>query len=69
MLGIKLVDRVPNSEIRGQTKVVDIGNPIMELKWSWAGHLRGRGDARWNKAVTERRPRTGKRRVGRPSMR
>ena len=41
----------------------------MEYKCSWAGHLARRGDGRWSKAVTEWRPRTGKRSVGRPMAR
>ena len=69
MLGIKLVDRVPNPEIRRRLKVVHIGNRIMELKWSWAGHLVRRGDGRWSKALTEWRPSTGKRSVGQPVAR
>ena len=69
MLGIKLINRVPNVEIRRRTKVFDIGNRVMELKWNWAGHLARRGDGRWSKAVTEWRPSNGKRSVGRPAAR
>ena len=49
--------------------MVDTGNRIMELKWSWTKHLARRGDGKWNKAVTEWRSRTGKRSVGRPVAR
>ena len=66
MLGMKLVNRVPNSETRRRTKVVDIDNWIKEPKWTWVGHLARRGDGRWSKALTEWRSRTGKRSVGRP---
>lgn len=34
ILGIKLIDRVLNVQIRSQTKVRDVGNRIMKLKWS-----------------------------------
>ena len=68
ILGIKLVERVSNSEIRRQTKV-DIGNRIMELKWSWVRQLARRGDGRWSKALTDWHPRAGKQSVGRPVAR
>lgn len=65
MLGIRLQDRVLNTEIRKQTKVQDIEKRVMGLKWSWAGHLDRRGDGKWSKAITEWRPRLGRRSVGR----
>lgn len=69
MLGIRVIDRVPNDEIRRRNKVFDIGKRIAELKWSWAGHLGRRSDDRCSKAVTEWRPRTGRRSVARPAAR
>lgn len=69
MLGISLVDRVPNVEIRQRTKVEDVGKRITKLKWNWAGHLARREDDRWTKAVSEWWPREGRRSVGRPSAR
>lgn len=42
MLGISVVDRVPNVEIRRKTKDDDVGNCITSLRWRWAGHLTGR---------------------------
>ena len=41
----------------------------MDFKWSWAGHLSRHGDDRASKVVTEWRPRTEKRSVGRPVAR
>lgn len=69
MLGISLVDRVPNVEIRRKTRVDDVGSRITRLKWRWAGHLVRRDDGRWTGAVTEWWPRTGKRGIGRPPAR
>ncbi|CAH2237937.1 jg4631 [Pararge aegeria aegeria] len=37
------------------------------LKWQWVGHIARRTDGRWGPKVLEWRPRTGKRKVGRPS--
>ncbi|XP_026316027.1 uncharacterized protein LOC113227349 [Hyposmocoma kahamanoa] len=34
MLGIKLIDRVTNDQIRSRTKVKDVGNRITKLNWS-----------------------------------
>ena len=39
MLGIKLIDKVPNLEIRQRTKINDILEEITKLKWKWAGHV------------------------------
>ena len=39
MLGIKLIDKVPNLEIREKTKVKDVLVEITKLKWKWAGHV------------------------------
>ncbi|KAG7307782.1 hypothetical protein JYU34_006375 [Plutella xylostella] len=69
MLGISLVDRIPNVEIRRRTKVEDVGRRITKLKWRWAGHLARREDGRWTKAVSEWWPREGRRPVGRPPTR
>ncbi|CAG9093806.1 unnamed protein product [Plutella xylostella] len=52
MLGISLVDRVSNVEIRRKTRVDDVGSRITRLKWRWAGHLVRRDDGRWTGAVT-----------------
>ena len=39
MLGIKQIDRIPNSTIRDKTKVDDILKVMTNTKWKWAGHV------------------------------
>ena len=39
MLGIKQIDRVPNTTIREKTKVNDIIEVMTKTKWKWAGHV------------------------------
>ncbi|KAJ8719488.1 hypothetical protein PYW08_011663 [Mythimna loreyi] len=69
MLGISLLDRIRNDEIRRRTKSTDIARRIASLKWQWAGHIARRTDGRWGGKVLEWRPRTGRRSVGRPPTR
>ncbi|PZC80416.1 hypothetical protein B5X24_HaOG214718 [Helicoverpa armigera] len=69
MLGVSLRDRIRNEEIHGRTKVTDIAHRISKLKWQWAGQIARRADCRWGRKVLEWRPRTSKRRVGRPPTR
>ena len=59
MLGIKLIDKVPNLEIRERTKVNDILEEITKLKW--AGHVARMKDNRWTARCTELQVRDGKR--------
>ncbi|CAH2210906.1 jg23572 [Pararge aegeria aegeria] len=58
MLGVSLRDIIRNVEILGRTRVTDIAQRVVKLKWQWAGHI-----------VLECQPRTGKRSVGRPPTR
>ncbi|KAJ0169495.1 hypothetical protein K1T71_015082 [Dendrolimus kikuchii] len=69
MLGVSLMDKIRNEDIRKRTKVTDIARKISKLKWQWAGHVCRRTDGRWSKRVLEWRPRLGKRSVGRPPAR
>ncbi|KAJ8709615.1 hypothetical protein PYW08_009619 [Mythimna loreyi] len=69
MLGISLLDRIRNDEIRRRTKSTDIARRIALLKWQWAGHIARRTDGRCGGKVLEWRPRTGRRSVGRPPTR
>ena len=69
MLGVSLLDKIRNENIRQRTKVTDIALRICKLKWQWAGHVARRTDGRWSTRVLEWRPRTGKRSVGRPPAR
>ncbi|CAH2235024.1 jg1294 [Pararge aegeria aegeria] len=69
MLGVSLRDQIRNEEIRRRTRVTDIAQRVVKLKWQWAGHIARRTDGRWGSKVLEWRPRTGKRSVGRPPTR
>ena len=69
MLGIKLIDKIPNLEIREKTKVNDIIEEITKLKWKWAGHVARMKDNRWTIRCTEWQVRDGKRSRGRPKRR
>ncbi|PZC83217.1 hypothetical protein B5X24_HaOG208308 [Helicoverpa armigera] len=68
MLGIKLSDKIRNSDIRKKTKIIDVVKRIRLLKWHWAGHV-CRMSNRWTKRLTEWVPRDSKRRKGRPGKR
>ena len=39
MLGLKVQDKIPCSEIRKRTKIVDIIEYTLKQKWRWAGHM------------------------------
>ncbi|CAH2245134.1 jg2388 [Pararge aegeria aegeria] len=66
MLGVSLREQIRNEEIRRRTRVTDISQRLVKLKWQWAGHIARRTDGRWGLKVLEWRPRTCKRNVGRP---
>ena len=66
MLGLKLQDKIPSSEIRKRTKIIDIIEYTRKQKWRWAGHIARIEDNRWTKRCTEWQPMRGKR-SGRPS--
>ena len=69
MLGLKLQDKKPCSEIRKRTKVIDVIEYTLKQKCRWAGHTARMKDNRWVKRCTEWQPRTGTRSRGRPSGR
>ena len=69
MLRISLRDRIRNEVIRRRSGVVDIGSRIARLKWQWAGHLMRCSDGRWSHKITQWRPRTTSRGLGRPKAR
>ncbi|CAH2240995.1 jg19747 [Pararge aegeria aegeria] len=58
MLGVSLLDKIRNVEIRRRTRVTDIAQRVAKLNWQWAGHIVRRRDGR-----------TGKRSIGRPPTR
>ena len=69
MLGLKLQDKMPCSEIRKRTKIFDIMEYILKQKWRWAGHVARMSDNRWTKRCTERQSRRGTRSRRGPSRR
>ena len=69
MLGLKQIDRIPNSTIRERTEVDDILKAITKAKWKWAGHVARMNDNRWTVRCTEWQVRHGKRSRGRPKRR
>ncbi|CAH2268364.1 jg5534 [Pararge aegeria aegeria] len=62
--GVSLHDQITNEEIRRRTRVTDIAQRVVKLKWQWVGHLAWRTDGRWGLKVLEWRLRTSKRSVG-----
>ena len=69
MLDLKLKDKIPCSEIRKRTKIIDIIEHTLKQKWKWAGHIARLKDNRWTRRCTEWQPRRGKRSRGRSSRR
>ena len=69
MLDLKLKDKIPCSEIRKRTKIIDIIEYTLKQKWKWAGHIARLKDNRWTKRCTEWQPRRGKRSRERPNRR
>ena len=69
MLNVKLQDKIPCSEIRKRTKMIDIIEYTLKQIWRWAGHIARMKDNRWTRRCTEWQPRRGKRSRGRPSRR
>ena len=49
MLDLKLKDKIPCSEIRKRTKIIDIIEYTLKQKWKWAGHIARLKDNRWTK--------------------
>ena len=39
MLDLKLQDKIPCSEHRKRTKIIDIIEYTLKQKWKWAGHI------------------------------
>ena len=69
IINIKLQDKIPCSEMRKRTKIIDIIEYTLKQKWRWAGRIARMKDNRWTKCSTEWQPRRGKRSRGRPSRR
>ncbi|CAG9137374.1 unnamed protein product [Plutella xylostella] len=69
MLGLKLQDRVKNTEIRRITKITDAVDMLCRLKWKWAGHVARTTDGRWSERILHWYPRDTTRPPGRPKRR
>ncbi|CAH2237124.1 jg24463 [Pararge aegeria aegeria] len=69
MLGLSLLDKIPNVEIRNRTGITNIVQRAAALKWNWAGHICRREDGRWRRVILDWQPRTGHRSIGRPPAR
>lgn len=69
LLGIRLKDKIRNSDIRKNTQFEDIVSRIARNKWNWAGHIARLTDGRWTKEILNWRPYIGRRKQGRPPRR
>ena len=56
LFDLKLQDKIPCSEIRKRTKIIDIIEYTLKQKWKWAGHISRMKDNRWTKRCTEWQP-------------
>ncbi|CAH2245472.1 jg8718 [Pararge aegeria aegeria] len=52
-----------------RTRVIEIAQKVVNLKWQRAGHIAQGTDGHWGPKLLEWRPCTGKRSVGVPPMR
>ncbi|KAG6940573.1 hypothetical protein G0U57_015976 [Chelydra serpentina] len=69
MLGISLLDRIPNEIIRERSSVKDIVVESRHNKMRWVGHTARLTDNRWTAIIAEWYPREQKRPPGRPPRR
>ena len=69
MLGLKLQDKIPCSEMRKITNIIDIIEYKLKQKKRWARHTARIKGNRWNRRCTKWQPRTGKRSRGQPTRR
>ena len=49
MVNLKLQDKIPCSETRKRTKIIDIIGYTLKQKWRWAGNIARTKDNRWTK--------------------
>ena len=52
MLDLKLQEKIPCTEVRKRTKMIDIIEYTLKQKWKWAGHIARMKDNRWTKRCT-----------------
>ena len=53
MFSLKLQEKIPCSEIRKRTKIIDIIEYTLKQKWTWSGNIGKMKDNRWTKLYTE----------------
>ena len=68
MLGIKKIDKIRNSDIRGRSGMKDVGYIIKKQKFRYAGHVM-RQEGRWGRKILEYTPWNRKRTRRRPVTR
>ena len=52
ILGVKLMDKIRNTDLRSRTKIADVGTKASTLKWDWAGHVCRMPKESWAKSST-----------------
>ena len=57
MLNLKQQDKIPCSEIRKRTKIIDIIEYTLKQKWRWAGHIARMKDQTLHRVATKERRR------------
>jgi len=67
MLDVKWQDHITNETIKQKTKIPDLMDRILRLKWKWAGHIARMTD-NWANDLTMWHP-SSKRKPGRPRKR
>lgn len=69
ILGLKIADKVRNTQINKMLNLHNISIEARRLKWKWAGHVARMNNSRWAKKITEWTPLNKKRSFGRPRIR
>ena len=69
IMGLTLLDRVPNEEILRHANMPGIETIIMKAQLRWCGHVRRMHDSRLPKALLYGELATGARKIGRPRLR
>lgn len=69
IVGVSLLDRRTNEWLRNRTKLKDLREEAVKIKWKWARRIAMMEQSRWAKKITEWRPWAKKRHMGRPRRR
>lgn len=65
---VSKLQKVRNEKLRKKTKITDVVDHALQLKWRWAGHVARQDDTRWSKIIERWEPK-GRRNRGRPLRR